>query len=352
MSGLAYDRSVKRATIFGGIWFAIWAIVAVGMFLSEGASDFDEMGDSLGLCLLFVGIGLVLPIFLRFFVWLASLNQGLCILSMILTSMFGMLICIWILYPMLMEYYNKFTGTTKEERAVFTQKVRAYLKAWGRQNFLYKTVLPIFQASLLIIGFNLLLENIDSPVVKYGALGILAAIALFLFYKMGAVVYYDSTKTTYQVEIGQTIFDYGDVITTEVDRKTTQKSELNWVSLILAIVLSPLLVLLAILLVLFYVAANLVMMFLPMSTHRMFIPDSKVRVGEEYVPFSGTFLETPMMFINSVTASLFRFQFVNRDFWDTETGFDYIEGNLSARNKKYLDRRLQKIKKKYGEYYY
>ena len=90
-------------------------------------------------------------------------------------------------------------------------------------------------------------------------------------------------------------------------------------------------------------------MFIPVGGKRtIFLHKRNIRIGPAYIPLAGTPFNFIFIFLNYVVGFVFRYNYVNQDFWTDGIGGSYIRENLSDRNYDYLEKLLDKIERKHG----
>lgn len=302
----------------------------------------------LALCIAGIVLG---ALFYRGLLAICTKSMGWTIFAIVFTFPVGL-----IFYFPMIKYHNgdvprKFReGNDK----VFKATVRAYQKAWARQNFFKRICVPILLAVgvyALVKGLIFAYENYPTE-TKWVQFGIAAIMVILTLYLIGGVQDVRRTYDTYEASVGTGWLDYGEVTWHKTNSVTKDETDVSFVGLIIAIFLLPFEIMLIAIGVVIYIGFSLLKIIIPAGGKRIiYLHKRKIRINPAYMPMSESFLNVVFAVLNSALAFIFSINIVNDDFWFDGIGPDYIEKNISDRNRRYLEKLLDRVERKYGYYY-
>ena len=306
----------------------------------------------LGLCIGGIILGAA---FYRGLLALATKSMGWTIFAIVLTFPAGLFF-----YLPMVGYHNgsvplKYRGKVDPDDKVFKATVRAYQKAWNRQNFFKRVGIPLLVVAGLYFGYQAAIfcwENFNNE-TKIAQWILIGIIVLLTLYAIGGVQDVRRTYDTYEASVGQTWLDYGEVTWHKTNSVTKDETDVSFLGLIISFALLPFIVMLFVLAVVLYLLISFLQIIIPTGGKRLiYLHKRTIRFNPMYMPFADSFLSVVMAFVNKLLGLVFSVNFVNEDFWLDGVGAEYIERNISERNGRYLEKLLDKVENKYGYRYY
>lgn len=328
-------------------------VIVVCFFVSikrDAEGFYDQEGTPVIIAVAGVVGSLLYLLFFKILIKLASISDKWTLFVIIMTFPLG----IWYFYPMI-KYHRGDTYNDIVDNKVFKATVRAYQKAWARQCVFQRVGIPLLCVAALagiIMGIDYLQMNYPDAM---GWIGLIFFGILFLFtlYLIGGVREVRRTYDTYTAEVGTSMFDYGQVKWYKTDSVTKDETDISLVAVIVSIALLPFETMLLVAVVFLFVALQVIRMILPIGGKRtIYLHKRKMGIHPMYMPFSESFLNVIIMYINRILGAVLSFNFVNDDFWTDGVGPNYICSNLSRRNERYLEKLLEKVERKHGYYHY
>ena len=333
-------------------WLVVFAIIGAILFPKQIEQGMYDELKVIEVCLVFLGFLTLITLLFKLMGTLAFKSESVlsvCFLIAFPLGITGMLVFIPIY-----KYYKvgQYLEPVKDffyERKVLRKTVRAYQSVWKRQNFFQMVIVPLI---LLIPSIGLVVAAVILHKMFTSTATIVEGVILLIFYlsvayKLGGVQDFDAIKTTYGVEVGDTVFDYGEVRLVERSRKEYTDTRLDITAFILAIPLSIILLAGLIIAYALFILCTVLRLFFPTGGIHTIHLKRKTFVSDEYV-FGPEFLKRPVFVFNRLLYKLFKINLVSRDFWLQDVGYNYIESQLSDRNSRVLDRKLDRIERKYG----
>ena len=333
-------------------WLVVFAVIGTILFPRQIEQGIYDEKKVIEVCLVFLGFLILVTLILKLMGTLAFKSESVlsvCFLIAFPLGVTGMLVFIPIY-----KYYKvgQYLEPVKDfffERKVLRKTVRAYQSVWKKQNFFQMVIVPLLllipSVGLVVLVVVLHRMFTSTAQIVEGVIGLI--FYLSVAYKLGGVQDFDAIKTTYGVEVGDTVFDYGELRVVEKSRKEYTDTRLDITAFILAIPVSIIILIgLAIAYVLFVLCTILRIFFPTGGIHTIHLK-RKTFVSDEYV-FGPSFLKRPVFVFNRLLYRLFKINLVSRDFWLQDVGYNYIESQLNERNSRILDRKLDKIERKYG----
>ncbi len=356
-SELYFKRKVNR-NVRIVVWICILAYVlvyalAIRKHVENGVYTKTEV---LTITLGYMAIVFVMWLLCKLFSSIAFRSKNAFIAMMVIYLVFGMWILVLLMIPIWRYHNGEEAGDASErrvDRRVFRATVKAYQKAWRRQNVFARAVLPliVLAATAAIVGvlyfINLLNPTVFAWIMVIGFL----LIAVALLGLMGGIRDVKITTTEYNVSVGTGWFDYGEVYVTEGSSKTKDGTDVSIVGFIIACFLTPFVIFAAIILLLVWLVINLVKIILPVNSYVAIYMHKKTAIHQYYV-LGPTILKGIMFTINKLFMLVFKVNLVSREFWEDGIGPRYIEEYLSPKNERYLDKLLDRVERKYGYRHY
>jgi hypothetical protein len=339
-----------------------WIIVFIilGVLLFPGQIDRGEIEPEklFEIILVFIGLDLGITILYKIMGLIAFKVEN--VLSVCFIIAFPLGIVGMLVFIPIYKYYNvsQYIEPIKEglrERKILNKTIKAYQAVWKRQNFLKMIIIPLLLLiPIVALGVGIYLFWITLP--SYASIAL--PVAFIIFYlsvatKLGAFRDIEVIKTTYGVSIGEGLFDYGDVKLTKMDQKIKSDMEFDIFAFLIAIPASIfILIAFIICLALFtlLLVLRIIFPFLPFGGKHSIFLTKKTFVDIDYC-MGPEFLKKPFFVLNRFLYKTMRINLVCRDFWRDDVGQNYIETQLSERNKRVLNRKLNRISKKYGHHY-
>ena len=313
-----YSYFYKKAKdrINGFLWICIIGSLIAEFFVIKYNAEgrYDDSSTVILVPLVCVGFILLYNIVLKGLLKLSCKSQTWATLGIVLAWPMGL----YFYWPMLRYHRGDEPGNGDYTDKAFKLTVKAYQKAWARQCFVQRVLYPIVLFVALIVGFigltELLASNSDASLWICG-------IILFLAY--GATIYLiggvrDVTRTTdyYNVEIGTGFLDYGEVKLHKSHSVTKDDTDVSIVAMIIAIPLTPVLIMLCIILICGYVFLQVLRIFFPTGGRRsIYLNKRKMGVHPAYMPGSEGLLNVVFVLINKILGLIFRVNLVTDDFW-------------------------------------
>ena len=333
-------------------WIGIIGSIIAEFFVIKYNAEgrYDDSSTVILVPLVCAGFILIYNIALKWILRLSCKSQTWAAVGIVLSWPMGL----FFYWPMIKYHRGDEPGNGNYADKAFKLTVRAYQKAWARQCFMQRVVYPIVLA-VAVVGIFLWIEDLmlsNSPIVQW-----IFGIGLFLAY--GATIYLiggvrDVTVTTdyYNVEIGTGFFDYGEVKMNKSHSTTKDDTDVSFIAMIIAIPLTPVLIMLVIVLILGYVFLQLVRILFPTGGRKsIYLHKRKISVHPVYMPGSEGLLNVIFVLINKILGLIFRVNLVNDDFWLDGVGPNYIYSRLSKRNVRYLEKELARVERKCGYIY-
>lgn len=352
MSDLEYFTKKARQRINLLLYLCLIVIV-VCFFVSlkRDAEGFYDQEGTPWIILIAGAIGTVVYLIVfNILLKLASISQTWTAVVIVLTLPMGL----FYFWPMIKYHRGDSYDDIVDDR-VFKATVKAYQKAWARQCWFQRIGIPILLVAALYGIYQLIIyfEATNPNVLMW--IGIIVCVILFLFtlYLIGGVRDVRRTYDTYEASVGTTMFDYGEVTWHKTNSVTKDETDISLVAVIISIALIPIEAMLVVALILVFVLVQVIRMLLPVGgRHSIYLHKRKIGINPMYMPFSESFLNVIMMYINRALGLIFSINIVNDDFWTDGVGPNYICENLSNRNMQYLEKLLEKVENKYGYYHY
>ena len=305
------------------------------------------------LCIALMVLGLL---FYKGLLALSKKSKGWTIAALIFSWPVGLFF-----YLPMLQYHNgtiprKYRNLeSKEDRKVFKATVRCYQKAWGRQNFFKRVVLPILYLvgiasiyQLIIYGENTLKEDMGWIYLIVAAL-----LVIILLYAVGGVQDVRRTYDYYNVGVRENFFGELESYSYHTKSVTKDETDISWGSLIAIIICLPAILMAALIAIFIFIVITVIKLILPVGGKgTIYIRSRKTMLNPMYMPLADSFLSVVVVFINKILGSVFSFYLVNEEFWLEGIGPEYIEKNISQRNGKYLEKLLEKVENKYGYRYW
>lgn len=354
-----YKRKFNQAL---ALHFFGWLIVFIilGILLFPGQIERGEIEPEKLLEIIPVFIGLDLGITLLYKIMGSIAFKVENVLSVCFIIAFPLGVVGMLVFIPIYKYYNvaQYIDPIKEglrERKILNKTIKAYQACWKRQNFFKMIIIPL----LLLIPIAALGVGIYLFCTLYPSYASIALPAAFIIYyfivatKLGGFRDIEVTKTTYGVSIGDDWYNYGDVKLHEIDRKTKSDMDFDITAFLLAIPASIIiLVAFVICLAIFTIGLvfRILFPFLPFSGRHSIFLTKKTFVDIDYC-MGPEFLKKPFFVLNRFLYKTMRINLVSRDFWRDDVGQNYIETQLSDRNQRALERKLNRISKRYGHHY-
>ena len=349
---LSYFYNKAKGRINGYLWICIIGSILAEFFVikynAEGRYEDPSTVILVPLvCALFI---LIYSLVLKGVLKLCCKSQTWVAVGIVLTWPMGL----FFYWPMIKYHRGDEAGGSGYTDKAFKLTVKAYQKAWARQCFAQRVLYPLVLFVALIAGFigfeELLLSNSDASLWVCG---------IILFAAYGATIYLiggvrDVTVTTdyYNVEVGTGFFDYGEIKMNKSHSTTKDDTDVSFIAMIIAIPLTPVVIMLVIVLICAYVFLQLLRIVFPTGGRRsIYLHKRKLSVNPAYMPCSEGFLNVVFVLINKILGLIFRVNLVNDDFWFDGVGPRYIMEHLSNRNIRYLEKELAKVERKCGYTY-
>ena len=342
-----YMQTVKR--IIGYlIVLAILFFVGINhLFQFDTTMNWDGLTQTNAnyLCAGFLG---VCTLFLFLLSRVALFSERGALLSMYLVFPIGFGI---FLYGPLVNYHRGETPKVEVKDEVLIKTIRAYQKAWARQCFVQRYVVPVLLAAAL---FSLLWYS--EEIVNAMGDALMWVVGIVLSLAWGAVMWLIGgarnvmvTTDYYEPERRYGWFGVEEIHFRKSHSETNEKTEISVVWSLIALPLSIFVLALAIVLVIFYIIFQVIRMFIPIGGRRtIFLHKRNIRIGPAYIPAANTPFNFIFIILNYVVGFIFQYNYVNQDFWTEGIGGSYIRENLSDRNYDYLEKLLDKIERKHG----
>ena len=348
-----YRRFLKRLRAFNflavGLYILLW-ITSFPKHIANGVYDIPEVIKiSIGYFLIFFLTNIVIKLIGKF----AFKNLQCTIIAIVLTFPIGL----YFYWPILM-YHNSdgdvdYEKDKKYDNKVLKATIKAYQQAWKRQNFVKRIIVPLGYLAIAVVVFYLISYALE---VESGVISVAFIILLVLAYALSIALlggFTDVRRTyiDYDVSIGKGWFDYGEVYINETNRKTKDETDVSILSMILAIPLTPVVIMAALVGICAFIAINLLRIVIHSNSMYSIYMHKKTTV-HPYYALGPKFLAKPMTLLNRLLRILFGINLVNKDFWFEGIGTNYITTYLNDKNRKYLQKKLEKVEKKYGYIYY
>ncbi len=304
-------------------------------------------------------------LFFKFFGKISLKSKKGCIIMIIFMNLFALVLY----YPAIQYQFNLAKDdevgyaeetevnenliTDRKERKIFKKTIKAYKSVWKKQNRFRTTILPILFI-LAIVGIAYLLklleENNEDALMVIGTLFLLA-VYLLVVALLGGFGTRLVKETEYSVSVGTGWLDYGEVNVYEGNSTIKEEFHVSIGSLIAAVPLTPVAIMVIFIGVLVFVNINILSLIIPFNGCHSIYLHKKTLVNRAYY-LGPTWLNWLMHLINKLFALIFSINLVSKDFWLDGVATDYIYHYLSPKNRKLLEKKLNKIEKKYGYYYY
>ena len=358
-----YKRKFNQALIIHGIcWLVGFIILGIFLFPKQIEEGVIEPHEPFTISLVFLGVLTVINLLYKLLGVLSFKSESILSVAMILCfplGVVGILVFIPIYrYYNVKEFVQEKLSPLKEsllERKILNKTISAYQSVWKKQNFLKMILLPLILLLpvVAVIGGLVYLYFFSYDIFNYVLIGFIIIFYIFVSLKLGGLQDFEVTTKKYGVSIGDTFFDYGEVYLHEYESKTKTETSLDITAFLIAIPATIiLLIAFAICLVIFTVSAllRLILPFLPFGGRSTIFLKRKTFVDYEYTMGVG-FLKKPFFVLNRLLYKIFRINLVSRDFWREGIGQNYIETQLKDRNLRILNKKLDRIERKYGEHY-
>ena len=358
-----YKRKFNQALIIHGIcWLVGFIILGIFLFPKQIEEGVIEPHEPFTISLVFLGVLTVINLLYKLLGVLSFKSESILSVAMILClplGVVGILVFIPIYrYYHVKEFIQEKLSPLKEsllERKILNKTISAYQSVWKKQNFLKMILLPLILLLPVaaVIGGLVYLYFFSYDIFNYVLIGLIIIFYIFVSLKLGGLQDFEVTTKKYGVSIGDTFFDYGEVYLHEYESKTKTETSLDITAFLIAIPATIiLLIAFAICLVIFTVSAllRLILPFLPFGGRSTIFLKRKTFVDYEYTMGVG-FLKKPFFVLNRLLYKIFRINLVSRDFWREGIGQNYIETQLKDRNLRILNKKLDRIERKYGEHY-
>ena len=354
-----YKRKFNQALalhFFG--WLIVFAIL--GIFLFPGQIERGEIEPEKLFEIIPVFIGLDLGITILYKIMGSIAFKVENVLSVCFIIAFPLGVVGMLVFIPIYKYYNvaQYIEPIKEglrERKILNKTIKAYQAVWKRQNFFKMIIIPlILLIPIVALGVGIYLFWTLLP--SYAAIALPAAFIIFYLSvatKLGAFRDIEVTKTTYGVSIGDGWFDYGDIKLTKMDQRTKSDMEFDIFAFLFAIPASIFILIAFVICVALFtilLVLRIVFPFLPFGGKHSIFLTKKTFVDIDYC-MGPEFLKKPFFVLNRFLYKTMRMNLVCRDFWRDDVGQNYIETQLSDRNQRALDRKLNRISKRYGHHY-
>ena len=347
------DRNIRIYTWVFVLLYVLAFFLAIVKHWSEGTYS---TGDVIKITLAYFGILTVMVVVAKLLAKLAFRSEGGLGAACAIAGVIGFWHVILLIIPAIRYHKGEAPEDAKEERGdrrVYRATVKAYQKAWRRQNFFARAVLPlgVLAATAAVIG-GLYYLSVAFPTAFAWIMGIGFVILMFLVLAaMGGIQDVRITTTEYDVSVGEGWFDYGEVYVTERGSKTKDSTEVSFLGLVISFFVTPIVILVALALFFTWLFINLFKIVFPGNSRHVIYLHKKTAISAPYIP-GPDFLKGIVFLINKFLYKVLRINLVNRDFWDDGIGPRYIESYLSERNTAYLEKLLDKVEEKYGYRYY
>lgn len=344
-----YNKAKKRINGFLRLCI-IGCIVAMYFVLkynSEGRYE-DESTVIMVPIICAIGI-LVYILFYKGLLKLSCKSQTWAAVALLLSWPIGL----YFYWPIIKMHRGDVPKKYSDDK-VLKDTVRAYQKAWNRQCFVQRVGIPLLLAGALfaiVMGFDYVSQAFPKA-FETGSIIVIILAYIFTIYLIGGVREVRRTTDYYNVEIGTGIFDYGEVKFNKYDSKTRDETDVSGWAMLIALPLTPFVIVLFIVLVFAYVFLQVIRILFPTGGRRsIYLHKRKLGVNPAYMPCADGFLNVVFILINKILGLIFRVNLVNDDFWYDGVGPSYILQNLSNRNIRFLEKELEKVERKHGYYY-
>ncbi len=339
---------LKGYVTIAALVFALVAIIFIPQHLASGT--YEPM-DAIMIPLIFAAMLVVIYFYLLGMGMLGFKSQTMLYIAILCTLPLGIYF-----YTPIFRYHNG--GDSIMDRLagdkMLRDTIKAYQKAWKRQNFknrVIKPLLAIVLVAVAVYGFIFLSESMPD-VFPWVALGILALAYFCVLTMLGGVQDVTITTTTYDVSIGKDWWDYGEVHAYETGSKTKDGTRLDPIAAVLAIPLTGVALVVAVVGLFVWITISLLGLILPLNGKHTIYLHKKTGMNPRYIPLGQyKYTKKIMLLINRLLGFLFSINLVNEDFWFEGVGTKYIRTYLSPRNTRYLEKQLAKVERKHGGYY-
>lgn len=349
-----FNKKFKsRLKIFNFLAIITYVIVfftAVTKHIENGVYDIPEVFK---ITLLYFGILIGTNIYIKILGKLAFKSNQWLIIVILLTFPTGL----YFYWPIL-TYHNadgniNYVKEKREDNKVLRATIKAYQQVWKKQNFVKRILVPLgyLLVAVGIVSLISLLMDVAPSVVRIGFIIILILAYVFSIALLGGFTDVRRTYVKYDMEVGQGWFDYGEVKFYEVDRKTKDETDVSFIAMIIAVPLTPIVIMAVLIGIVAFLAINLIRVVIHSNGMYSIYLHKKTMVHPRYA-FGPAFLSPVMTFINRMLRFLFGINLVNKDFWFDGIAANYITSYLTEKNQKLLEKKLSKIEEKYGYYYY
>lgn len=354
---LYFRRKVRRNVgIFIGQFVIVYAFVyflALRKHIENGVyTSTEALGITLGYAAILLGTWLLCKLFSS----IAFRSKNAFITMMVIYLVLGMWPILLLMIP-IWQYHNNFEASdaeaARQDRRVFRATVKAYQKAWRRQHYRARVVLPlvVLVITAAVIGGLYLLYLLNETVFAWVIFIAFLVLAVTMLGAFGGIRDVRITTKEYDVSIGTGWLDYGEVYVSERSSKTRDDTQISFVGLAICLVLTPFVVFAALLMLLVWLVINLIKIVFPVNSYMAFFMHKKTAIHKHYV-LGPSFLKGIMFTINKFFMAVFKINLVSREFWEDGIGPNYIEEYISPKNERYLDKLLDKVERKYGYRYY
>ena len=349
---LNYFYNKAKGRINGYLWICIIGSIIAEFFVIKYNAEgrYDDSYTVLLVPVICFGFIVLYNIVLKGLLRLSCKSQTWATLGILLSWPMGL----FFYWPMLRYHRGDTAGNGGYTDKAFKLTVRAYQKAWARQCFAQRVLYPLVLLVALIAAFlgfeQLLMSNSDASLWICGIIMLVAYGATI--YLIGGVRDVTVTTDYYNVEIGTGIFDYGEVKMNKSHSTTKDDTDVSFLAMIIAIPLTPVLIMGVLIIVCSYVFLQVIRIFFPTGGRRsIYLHKRKLGVHPAYIPGSEGLLNVIFIVINKILGLIFRVNLVNDDFWLDGMGPKYILEHLSRRNVCFLEKELDKVERKCGYIY-
>lgn len=340
-----YNRFIWGFVILAIVIFIIAYIFGIHKNVENGTYTKELMMQIIFFYLLLT-IGSAL--YYKFVGWLAFKSKGWYEVAVALTFPLGFILML----PILKYHNSNGDLILPTQDKMFKATIKAYQKAWKRQNFVSRVVLPLFYlvvAYAIVQGF-ILLETNYPDVILWICFAIVVIAYIFTLYLIGGVRDVTVTTTNYDISVGTGWLDYGEVYVNETGSSTKDTTDVSLFAMIIAAPLTPIILMIALIAIVIFLGVSLLRIILPFTGTRSIYLHEKTMVHPNYL-MGGRYFRKLAIIINKFLRLVFKINLVNEDFWYNGVGTSYIRKYLSPKNKEYLERLLEKVDQKHGGHY-